>query len=427
MMEYTICLLVYLSIEYLDYLLAYSILFELPVTKNKKKVFLSAGILIMVHLMVLYTVGSEAAFASSVITMLVIPIFAVESKNKSKYILYPFVTITLSVIGVSISYILALIIDIPGYAVSEGNWYTIICECVPAVVMLALAVYRKDKDKAEYEVNLGARQYILFYIVVICLFFMLAPIQTLTVEKLTVKNANVAGLASSIASIVLVTVTLWQGIIVNREIRLVEEKKVNYKYMQLQKEYYDELLREDEKMRRFRHDVKFHLNVLQSMCYEHEYKDIEEYLQNIVTESSVYKVEVFTGNKCVDAIIRQMKANADTAEIDMQIKGHLLEDIHVKDYDICTLVSNLLKNAIEACERLEDTSKRYIEFKAAMYNSNIYITVSNSVKEKYLLKPKSDKKYHGLGIKNINAVVEKYGGSIEYLHDNKSFTVNVNL
>ena len=38
----------------------------------------------------------------------------------------------------------------------------------------------------------------------------------------------------------------------------------------------------------------------------------------------------------------------------------------------CTIISNLLNNAIEACEKIQE-DKRIIEFKIAGYNSHILI------------------------------------------------------
>lgn len=43
----------------------------------------------------------------------------------------------------------------------------------------------------------------------------------------------------------------------------------------------------------------------------------------------------------------------------------------------CTIISNLLNNAIEACEKIQE-DKRIIEFKIAGYNSQIFISVRNS-------------------------------------------------
>ena len=43
----------------------------------------------------------------------------------------------------------------------------------------------------------------------------------------------------------------------------------------------------------------------------------------------------------------------------------------------CTIISNLLNNTIEACEKIQE-DKRIIEFEIAGYNSQIFISVCNS-------------------------------------------------
>ena len=104
---------------------------------------------------------------------------------------------------------------------------------------------------------------------------MLAPIQELTKKYGSDQYINLSGLFVSIACIVLVIVTIWQGIIVNREIQLKELNKKNEKYMKLQKEYYENLLKQDEKMRRFRHDLNAHMMVIKAQYQDGDYNELE--------------------------------------------------------------------------------------------------------------------------------------------------------
>ena len=64
----------------------------------------------------------------------------------------------------------------------------------------------------------------------------------------------------------LVAVTIWQGILVNRELIQEREHDEQEQYIINQKQYYEDLLAQDEKMRRFRHDMNAHFQVLQSYC-----------------------------------------------------------------------------------------------------------------------------------------------------------------
>ena len=79
----------------------------------------------------------------------------------------------------------------------------------------------------------------------------------------------------------------------------------------------------------------------------------------------------------------------------------------------CTIISNLLNNAIEACEKIQE-DKRIIEFEIVGYNSQIFISVCNSydmesiiIKNKSLLLQKRNKLNHGIVLENVRRTDKK--------------------
>lgn len=95
----------------------------------------------------------------------------------------------------------------------------------------------------------------------------------------------------------------------------------------------------------------------------------------------------------------------------------------------CTIISNLLNNAIEACEKIQE-DKRIIEFKIAGYNSQIFISVCNSYdmesiinqKQKFIT-TKEDKLNHGIGLENVRRTVKKYDGDMRISQENASIVI----
>ncbi|OYO51100.1 hypothetical protein CG709_20140, partial [Lachnotalea glycerini] len=355
------------------------------------------------HLLILQYVNMEATSALSMITMVVIPIFLLKTRKMEYFLLYPFIVIGSSVIGVSFSFLLATILNIPEHIIAKGNWYTILCQSIQSIVLVIVAGYRKLRKKENFQVSLDWKQYVLFYIVVVCLFFMLAPIQGLTQKYSSDQYINLSGLFVSIACIVLVIVTIWQGIIVNREIQLKELNKKNEEYIKLQKEYYENLLKQDEKMRRFHHDLNTHIMVIKAQCQNGDYNELEDYLKCIVEESGVFSVESYTGNKNVDAVLRQLFVQAKEQHIKIEIDGSLPIKTRISEFDLCPILSNLVTNAIESCEKLNESSIRNIKILTNAYNEQIFISVKNTItgniilKENHLITAKEDKKNHGIG------------------------------
>lgn len=431
MLNDIVWLMGYLLTEFFNYSIVYYVIFRVSISRSVKKWFLSIGIIYCVHFILLKLMGKEATSALTLFTMIVIPFLILEPVERKNFLLYPFVVIGTSVIAMSVSFLLAVILKIPEHIIAKGNWYTVFCQVIQSILLIVLYGYRKIKKKEDYCVHLDWKQYVLFYIVVVCLFFLLAPIQELTKRYGEDPYINMSGLFTSIACIALVIVTIWQGITVNHKITLMERNKRNEEYINLQREYYENLLEQDEKMRRFRHDLKAHITVMKEHCRNGDYKELEDYLSCIVEESSILPVESYTGNKGVDAVLRQLFIKAKKQQINVKMKGYLPEEFRISEYDFCTIMSNLVKNAIEACEKIEEISERSIIIQIGPYNKQIFISVKNMIagnakfRDKQLVTTKENHKYHGLGSGNVENTVKKYNGDIEYHIEKNCFMVEI--
>ena len=431
MME-IIYLLIYITMEFLGCGLFYRIIFGVKITKNPIKILLAVCSTGLLHILVWYYLGIEDASGISIFSMLVVPAVLIEPRHKKYLFLYPFVALANSVIGVSASFLLAVLLDVPEYKIVEGNWYTILCQGVSVVVLVIGALCHKKVQKNEvFQVHLDWKQYVLLYIVVFCLFFMLAPMQGLTRMVGNSAYVNLIGVATSLACIVLVLVTIWQSVLVNRAIMLKERNEMNEKYMQLQKEYYAQLMQQDQQIRRFRHDMRGHMAVLKSYCKDKKIDQIESYLNMISEESAIDDLPGYTGNKGVDAVLRELLKISEQSGVEVTIKGTLAEVERILEYDLCTIFYNLMKNAIEACEKIEDTQERKIRIDMGNYNSQLFISIKNIVKEPVIIKgnhphtTKRDKDHHGFGCENVERAVRKYQGTIEYSCENGWFDVEI--
>ena len=96
--------------------------------------------------------------------------------------------------------------------------------------------------------------------------------------------------------------------------------------------------------------------------------------------------------------------------------------------DISVLFGNLLDNAYEAAKRAEDKG---IDVSLTGQGAYIRIRVQNTVEgpvleiNPELLTSKSDKKIHGYGTKNIQKIVRKYGGMLQYQEKEDLFICDI--
>ncbi|MCI8825418.1 MAG: ATP-binding protein [Lachnospiraceae bacterium] len=89
------------------------------------------------------------------------------------------------------------------------------------------------------------------------------------------------------------------------------------------------------------------------------------------------------------------------------------------------------KNAIEACEEIENDKAKTIKIHMLSQNEQIYILVKNTVAHKVEIKDnklntiKTDKKNHGWGSQNVKEAVKKYQGSLEYQYEDGWFQAEI--
>lgn len=142
--------------------------------------------------------------------------------------------------------------------------------------------------------------------------------------------------------------------------------------------------------------------------------------------------QIWTGNRMLDMILNQKTKDAKEKETDMQIETEVFATLPFSDREIISLFGNVLDNALEACERIQD-KKRWIKIKIKKKNHLLYIETSNAIKEmpvqnqKEFVSVKEDEILHGYGMKNIRDIVEQYNGMFQCKSQEDRFEVVITI
>lgn len=194
-------------------------------------------------------------------------------------------------------------------------------------------------------------------------------------------------------------------------------------------EYYGALENNQQLIRKISHDISNHIRTLQILSERNETKEFKEYADNLISSYSVPQVE-YCENKIVNATILGKASLAKEKEIDFKADIKLPEKLEIEDTDIVSIFSNLLDNAIEACEKITD-SKKFVSVSCSYSDGIIAVNCENSCSDeksaKKLLSDKSDLFFHGIGTKIINNNVEKYNGSYTTEVNSNIFSAYVTL
>lgn len=179
--------------------------------------------------------------------------------------------------------------------------------------------------------------------------------------------------------------------------------------LQMQKDYYKDRIRDEERVRRIYHDMKNHLLILENQPGTDETRRTASRLREQIAD---YENYVHTGNEFLDIIIREKSEKAREKHIDFNAVIHFENGEFMEPLDISTIFGNAIDNAIEASEKLPE-DRRLITVKAAKVRDMLMITAENNMEPDSLPDEgtsKSDRFLHGFGIPNIRKAAEKYDG-----------------
>lgn len=184
-------------------------------------------------------------------------------------------------------------------------------------------------------------------------------------------------------------------------------------------------------MRGWRHDYHNHMQTVKAHLALNEVEKAEEYINQMETELKSIDIRYKTGNTGIDAILNGKLSLAEKSGIRIKCDAALPKEILLPQLDLCVILGNLIDNAIEACEKIEDKQGKFLRVYLCIMKKQLYISVSNGTNE---VIRKLDKEYisrkrgnHGHGLKRINNVVEKYGGYINRQNEPGVFATEIML
>ncbi len=218
---------------------------------------------------------------------------------------------------------------------------------------------------------------------------------------------------------------------------LFEREKTENELLKQQNAYYRARYEEYEKkwaeLGRLRHDMRnqyaLEMTYLQNGQYEKLHQLYAAALDELKTGSTV----VSTGNIGVDSILNYKITVAQQKEICVEKDIKAVGKITIDDRDMNRLVGNLFDNAIEAVGALETEQKKiYVKLRAdkaafLLVVKNPYQGERRRSEAEIPKTTKKDKENHGIGLKVVSDIIQKYHGKLEIKDEENVFSVSAFL
>ena len=181
-------------------------------------------------------------------------------------------------------------------------------------------------------------------------------------------------------------------------------------------------------------EIKNHNFYMKALLDEGKISEAKEYLDRVSARGTKYLKSFDSGNYAIDVVMNHEMAAAKEKGVTLKPNILVPRQLPFRDEDICSLLSNLLDNAMEAAAQAGMESPE-VEISILPRQEYLFIRVTNPVDktlpEKRRMTLETTKtehtELHGFGTRIIRRIAEQYNGSVKYSMSGGIFTTDVML
>lgn len=210
------------------------------------------------------------------------------------------------------------------------------------------------------------------------------------------------------------------------QVRLLKQQ------VEFQAAHYRELEASQKEIRRIRHDMNNHLLCLKHLLNSRQYMEAESYLSSLGGAVEDTSDQIDTGNAVLDSLLSAKLMTIQANRIHCEKTIAIPSGLSIAPIDLCIILGNSFDNAIEACTRMKE-GKPEIQFVLIYRNKSLMLHLTNTTDAVprntggRFLSAKRRFCEPGIGLSNMERVVQKYDGVMETACENGLFSLSILL
>ena len=209
---------------------------------------------------------------------------------------------------------------------------------------------------------------------------------------------------------------------VRREVARRTEERLLAQRGELAQSSYEVLRSQHEQVMMLRHDMMKHFQVLRQTTTDEK---AAAYLDELIGENEKIHPVVQSGNKMLDIILNGKLSAANHAGVAVEIVRMKAPDkLPLTDAELCSLVMNLLDNALEAAAA-PGVKRRYLKLDMNIRKGYFVFSCENGATLNWINKETAPER--GLGLKVVRQIVERYGNLSDTEYGDDFYRVTVLL
>jgi len=177
-----------------------------------------------------------------------------------------------------------------------------------------------------------------------------------------------------------------------------------------------------------RHDLKNHLAFINQLLENKNVEEAKTYALNL-TSQFIQKTKVIDcGNATISAIMNLEYSKATLSKVILRYRIAVPSKLPFDDVTLCALLTNVIDNAIEAQEEIEE-KERNIDFTLRYTGGMLRLICKNPTKLRYLAPAGFSKKGegHGYGTAILKRLASTYEGKADFKIENNIFIADLLL
>ena len=238
---------------------------------------------------------------------------------------------------------------------------------------------------------------------------------TLSEQKILPLDEDLVGTWIILSMVLMFAILFYR---VNRQREMESEiARLKQEQAEIVERDYQALRRTYEGNAKLYHDLHNHIEAIYQCLLQGETEEAARYCEDLRAPVREISQTVWTGDKALDYLISSKLALAEQERIKTKVNIEYPHNTNIRSVDLTTILGNLLDNALEAVQTAPN-DLRFLNLTIRRINAMLIIKVENGYGNApkreggKLLTLKTDKAFHGWGLKSVQTAADRYDGTI---------------
>ena len=232
-------------------------------------------------------------------------------------------------------------------------------------------------------------------------------------------------IASYMTAIVVVSDIIRRTVRTSRAVEVLRERS------RLTLEGYERVLTAQEATNAANHEMRHHMAALAGILRDGDADRAMEYVLSVTEALDRLPTVRYSPNMLVNTIAGTYLDQAKVQNIRVECSLNVPEKLDIPDEDLSVFLTNLLENALHACQRMDPRRERYIRLKMDKHENFLFIGCVNSAPEEQEAEEYDTERralrQHGYGLEAMRRIAEKYSSILLLDRGEGEFSVKSNF